>query len=261
MDQPNSALRLPLAEWQVETLRMTVFPSQPLQTEAVTWWADLAGEPPEASLRLPRTHGLQEEGPFGVGEGKLVLRVEPNRVDWVLAPRENPGAEVAGFLVVGSLPELPESFCQVISRWFDFETCPSAQRMAFGAILLRPVMDYQASLVQLTAYLPFLESVRGDVSDFLYQINRRRDSSTGIPNLRINRLSKWSVAAVTSSEVALQPHTMRLSPTQTQYACRLELDVNTVPNFPGELSRDQQPIVFRELVHLARQIAGQGDIP
>lgn len=259
MDQPNIARRLPLAEWQVETLRMTVFPSQPLQTEGVTWWADLAGEPPETSLRLPRTHGLQEEGPFG--EGKLVLRVDPNRVDWVLAPRENPRAEVEGFLVVGSLPELLESFCLVISRWFDFEACPSAQRMAFGAILLRPVADYQAGLVQLADYLPFLASVRGDLSDFLYQINRRRDSGVGIPDLRINRLSKWSVMTTTLGDVTLQSHLMRLSPTRTHYACRIELDMNTVPNFSGELSRDQQLIVFQELVHLAREIVGEGDIP
>lgn len=38
------------------------------------------------------------------------------------------------------------------------------------------------------------------------------------------------------------------------------MDINTVPDFQGELSREQLPQVFQELVDLGREIAKEGDI-
>jgi hypothetical protein len=45
------------------------------------------------------------------------------------------------------------------------------------------------------------------------------------------------------------------------FACRLELDINTLPEFQGELERAQLSSLFHELVDLAVEIANQGDIP
>lgn len=37
-------------------------------------------------------------------------------------------------------------------RWFEFDTCPFLQRLAFGAILLHPVKDKQTGYRQIAAY-------------------------------------------------------------------------------------------------------------
>jgi hypothetical protein len=45
------------------------------------------------------------------------------------------------------------------------------------------------------------------------------------------------------------------------FACRLELDINTVPEFQGEFERGELSSIFQELVDFAVEIADRGDIP
>ena len=98
-------------------------------------------------------------------------------------------------------------------------------------------------------------------SDFLYQINRARDSTTGIADLKINRLSKWSVAAIRTGGIILEPAGITYQQTpQAIFACRLELDVNTQPEGPDPLPRTQTTSVLTELIDLGREIIAEGDI-
>lgn len=190
MTQQIGVDRPSLGVWQAETMRLTAFPGPAARIAEPTWWADLVGEPPEAKISRPRKGGQQEEGIF---EGrKLVLVVEPSRIDWLLIPADHQDGEMGDIPTIGSFPEALDAFSQLMLRWFALGTCPPVRRLAFGAILLQPVEDRQTGYRQISAYLPSVRLDPEGSSDFSYQINRPRDSTSGISGLRINRLSKWS---------------------------------------------------------------------
>ena len=96
----------------------------------------------------------------------------------------------------------------------------------------------------------------------MYRINHPRDSSSGITDLRVNRLTKWSVALRRGVGFSVGPTGVSgVSPGQAFFACRLDLDINTAVDFQSQLSREQLPQIFQELVDLGNEIAGEGDIP
>jgi hypothetical protein len=160
--------------------------------------------------------------------------------------------------VLGPFIETLEVFLGLTNRWFELETCPPLVRLAFGAVLLQPVENQTQGYEILSTYLPFQVDLE-ETSDFLYQINRRRESATGIADVKINRLAKWSVQKTSQGFVPIIPLGQ---PQQLAefLACRLELDINTIAEFEGEFSREQLPRLFDELVALGKEIAEQGDI-
>lgn len=251
--------RPPLSVWQVESLRMTVFPSPAAQIEPEpSWWTDLVGEPPETQV-MQRKQGIRrEEGPFA--SGRLILTIQPSRIDWLYRAMDDAESDREGPSTVGPLPESLNTFSQLMSRWFESGECPSAQRLAFGAILLQPVDDRQTGYQRLAAYLPDLQLSLEGATDFFYQINRARNSCSGIPGLKINRLSKWAAFSWTITEIPPVPEG-RLQVRQKGTGCRVELDINTHPDFSGDLPQDQLPRIFEELVTLGQEIAREGDIP
>lgn len=230
--------------WQTQLLRLTLFLSPAAQVVEPTWWRDLVGESPETTISRPREGIRREEGLWG--DTKLVLLLQPTRIDWLLTARD----EDAGSLDVigGEFSEKLDAFRKLVSRWFEFSTCPAAQRLAFGAILLRAVESQQDGLRQLSNLLPVELDPDGS-TDFSYQINRPRPSNSKIPALSINRLSKWAVRQASASDVG------------DLVACRLELDINTAPDFQDELLRGSFAQLFGELTELGQEIAEKGDIP
>ena len=43
------------------------------------------------------------------------------------------------------------------------------------------------------------------------------------------------------------------------YACRVELDINSVPDFEAELPQDRLLPLWQEFLQLAQEIAAEGD--
>ncbi len=255
--------RSPLNAWQAETLRLTAFPSSSAQVPDPTWWHDVVGEDPETRTSQPRQGKLREEGPLK--DGKLILAVEPIRIDWLFGPSEKQQASLEHFSTIGSFPEVLDIFIELMRHWFDLDTSPAVQRLAFGATLLQPVENQESGYQQLSIYLRSVHLDPRNSSDFLYQINRRRDSQSKIPGLKINRLSKWSVMQLLQGQFSL-PISAELGHSQistrlVNVACRLELDINTIAEFQGELYREQLSEIFQELVKFGKEIASEGDIP
>jgi hypothetical protein len=250
-----------LAAWQVQTLRLTAFPGPSAQIIEPTWWRDLRGEEPEIRSSSPRKGGLREEGPFA--DGNLILGFQPMRIDWLYAPISDEKEQAEGFLTIGSLDNAITTFAPLMNRWFELDTCPPVQRLAFGAIIMQPVEDLRTGYRRLMQYLRSvrLENVN-NASDFLYQINLWRDSGV-IPDLRINRLSKWSVASWQTVSMHMIPAAAAVQGAigARHYACRLELDINTVPEFQGEFERGQLSPILKELIDFAVEIANRGEIP
>lgn len=262
-DQVRGEMTLPpLDAWKVENLRLTAFYPSGAKIDPSTWWTDLIGYPPEKVLSRPKMGHLQQDGVF---EGKrLVLQVQPERVDWNLRPPVlSPEEEESDILpIVGSLPDVLNSFLDLMFRWLQIQ--PPITRLAFGAILLQPVQDLRAGYITIGEYLPYVKVDPDRSSEFSYQINRPRDCTSGIEGLRINRLTRWSVAKFGFGSIGIslgRELAASVGVTQERFACRLELDINTSPDFRGELPQERLPGLFQELVELGQEIAAKGDIP
>jgi len=267
MPPVSTAERDPLAAWRVESLRLTAFPSPSAQIIEPTWWHDLRGEEPENRVSQPRKGGLKEQGPFA--GGSLILGVEPTRIDWVYTPIIDEKQASEGFLTIGPLQDTIGVFTPLMNRWFELETCPTVQRLAFGAVTLQLAQDRRSGYRQLAQYLHSVQIDIENSSDFVYQINRKRHSGI-IQGLDINRLTRWYVIAqqYVSMQMVVPPESMQMPSVPTHgsvgpsyHACRLEMDINTVPEFQGGFEREQLTLIFQELVDLALEISDHGDIP
>lgn len=251
MAQPN--------EWLAAGLRVTAFPSEPQKIDGLSWWLELLGYPPEAQTIRPKAGQRQEEGEY---EGrKLTLRIQPERIDWILAPVVKAPSEVLeGMLVVGPFGEVVASLVNLIERWLPVS--PPITRLAVGGVFAQPVDDVRAGYLRLARYLPTIH-LDPDSSDFFYQINRPRPSRVvGLDGLRINRLSKWSVVVLQQISLAVSGKAVTATTPETvELACRLEVDVNTDPHYRAPLPQANLPVIFRELVETAEEIALRGDIP
>lgn len=250
--------RVPMTSWQTETLRLTAFLRPTDEVIEQNWWSDLFAEPPDATSARPKSKQKREEGQFG--EGKLVLVVQPERIDWLFTTSDKEW-NMGETPTVGSFPESLKEFSRLIEKWLGFNNCPPMQRLAFGAVLSLPVKSRQEGYRQISEYLPFNLDPDGS-SDFMYQINRPRDSESGIAGLRVNRLSKWSVATTywMKSQLLLGLASAVHFPGPQLHSCRLELDINTVPDFKEELAQEQLPSLFQELVNFGKEIVKRGDI-
>jgi hypothetical protein len=146
-----------------------------------------------------------------------------------------------------------------MTRWLA--AAPAIQRIALGPVLFSPVADLQEGYRRL---VPLLHTVNIDpdgTADLFYQINRPRVSRLGIPALRINRLSKWSVIVSQQVLVRMSPGAPQLIETQPVVACRVEMDINTAPSFEGDLPRDRLADIVDEMADLTLELAVRGDIP
>lgn len=250
--------RAALSEWVVESLRATAFPSADAQVNANNWWRNVLGEDPETRVVRPRLGELQDHGPFR--GAKLTLRVHPTRIDWILASGLPETEPPAGFPTIGSFEETCPHFHDLISRWFPLS--PALERLAFGAIALLPLASQSDGYLRLSAYLPAVQLDPVGSSDFFYQVNRPRSSRCKIKGLRINRLSKWSVARMEFKALVLgRQEELRVIGGEGVFSCRVELDVNTSPDFDGDFASDQSTEIFGELLDLGREILKEGDRP
>ena len=229
---------------------------EPIDPETVKLWEPLIGTAPEAVHRRPRDPSAKEEGPFL--DGWLSVEANNTRIDWRFDhDPTNPPSELP---IVGAYGTLHTEFRELMKRWFI--DSPPIQRIGYGAVLLLSVNDVAEGNSLLSELLPAVD-IEQDTTDFLYRINRRRHAHS-MEGIEVNRLSTWSVASVVGLRVDMLPLERRM-PTLTRIAdrnaCRLELDINTAPEFRSQIPTDTAPQLFDELVTLGNEIASSGDIP
>ncbi len=213
----------PADAWQVEHLRFTVF-GDAAALDPTAAWRGMAGADPEIVTNQPKQGVAQVQGKLD-DQRRLGLQVQPRRIDWVLGPADVEGPPPEGFFAIGALSTALENFLGLVNRWLP--AWPGAERLALAGVVHQPQPDRVTGYKQIQQYLPAI-SLDPESSDFLYQINRPRPSQTGIANLRINRLTKWSVAFLTHLSGS---DLTRLSEVSHRYACRLDFDVNTAADF------------------------------
>lgn len=248
-------------DWKIELLRATVFFGPNAQFAGDNWWRDAVGNEPDTKIVRSKTGEATHQGlAFG---GQLTLRLQPSRVDWLLnrVPSDVNDSNVPDFeIAVGNFADIYPQFSEVMTAWFRVVQ-PAPVRIALGAILLLPVTDRVHGYRQLRPYLPSVKIEPDSMSDFLYRVNRRRRSESGIDDLKINRLANWSVAAIELRGLRMARGNAEVINSQSLSFCRLEFDINTGADFLGSFSTDQSVAVFDELRRLGVEILERGDIP
>ena len=245
--------------WQTELLRSTVFVPDSVNLLNMKFWEELMGSPPEEAHSRPRQQSFREQGPFL--QGLLIVEANRNRIDWKL--QRHPNKEYDNLMpTLGLYDALGNEFHQLMARWLPL--CPSTNRLAFGAVLLLPADTVPEACNMLSTFLPAVKIDCENTTDFLYRINRRRNSNCDIQALEINRVSTWSIANVSGINIELglgnQP-LQKIVKLTDDTICRLELDINTAPEFDNEIPAAIVPAIFDELGKLGNEIASQGDIP
>jgi hypothetical protein len=239
--------------WLSETLRLTAFVTE--QADMAQWWKMVTGDEPDNRLSQPKAGILHEEGSYK--EGHLVLDVQPKRVDWVFIPAFEKHTASPFAEELKPYESAKAVFLQIAKAWF--KNAPEISRIAFGAMLDIQVPDRINGYQVLAKYLHKVQIDVEESIDLFYQINRRRNSKN-IPGLALNRLSKWGVAQVEIGQASGQSREIVLKKTERFFA-RVELDINTLPEYRETIPQEKLSVIFDELVSLADEIAEKGDIP
>jgi hypothetical protein len=249
--------QLPLERWQALSIRLTSFPglSASKSVAAEAWFEDVVGSPADQVTR--RKNG-ETVAAADTENGQLVLSIDPLRIDFRVNYVEESMIVMADFSTIGSFLRSHERFLPLALNFLQNSEL-KVNRLAFGAELLIAAKGHSEAYSQLSEYLPDIKIDPNGSFDFTYQINRPRTSQF-IPDLRINRLTKWS--ALKLSRGVVLPSGKAISiPDMDQYYCRLEVDINTTAEHEGFIAPDELPKLFQELVDLGKEIAENGDIP
>lgn len=244
----------PLA-WQVESLRLTGFlktaDSQPVSGQ----WESLTGVAPDEQIIRPKQAEVEESGQYG--DGRLSFKLSGGRYDWLFHVEPAVGELLEQIPTVGFLEEVLPLFKNLMTKWLI--ESPTISRIAFGAVLMIPVRDRVHGYEVVSTFLPFqVDGAR--FTDFSFQINDPKEFELdGIGSLRINRLTKWAVARAFSMRFQIIPNATFSSQMREElYAVRLELDVNTSPEFEGEFRDAFLLAVFDLLMQTAVDVAQEG---
>lgn len=258
----------PITDWRASRLRVTAFPAPDAPYNNHDLWAELAAATTDLKSLGERESQETKKGKATTTQGPaldnwLIITTTSTRIDWIYLPKPDESeGEDFGFRDVGAFVEVVDRFAELVGGWIDVH-CPRLTRFAFGATIRIPIKDRIEGYTQLSAYLPF-QIDENTSSDFLYQINRRRPSNID-RELEINRLTKWSVAALTrlGGELLLSPSgvSSTVKPYASQSACQVEMDFNSHHEYVKGFEKGQVRTLLREFVDMAKETAAEGDIP
>ena len=246
-------------EWQAESLRLTAFLTDMIDPATTPFWESLVGRAPDEMRNIPRQQMVTEDGPY-LG-GRLRVEVRQNRVDWRLF--FDPSSPALRSPTIGPYRTVEPNFRVLMQKWLAGSL--AVHRLGYGSVLLLPLGNLSEICAKLSSLLKTVQLDQEGVQDFTYRINRRRNSRVGIEGLKINRLSTWSAAQIMSALVEVpsggqgEPRIVP-SPEPTNM-CRLELDMNTSPEFRRKFTADEIEKVFDELAVFSYEIVEEGDIP
>jgi len=244
-----------LIDWQVESLRLTLFRAKPIET-VIPLWETLTGQKPEKVDSQPRANIIIEAGTVVLGA--LTHISDPLRINWNLSPSQEQQQETASFPTLGSLFETKGRFIKMMSDWLSSDAVPETNRIALGSVSLIVKNNRASAYKQLSELLHHVRIDIDNSTDLFYQINRPI-RSTVEPDLMINRLSKWNAVQVMGLGLLFGDKPEIIPDTRAYLATRLELDINTHQSNKIIFPKDKLVTLVQELNRLGDQISTEGD--
>jgi len=231
-------------KWEVDQIRLTYFSKQITEAGVSTWWQHTVGSPSEQKTINQKQNIYQEQG--SLLNSKLMLSTNFDRIDWLYFYEENES---------GPFIDSLESFTSLMIKWFEMS--PSLNRLALGLCFRVPVKNKKDGYKFIAKLLPSVEIDVDNSSDFLYQINRPRKTTTDVADLKINRLMKWSVAVY--KRFSVSPQKVEFADSE-KYFVKLDLDINTGAEYNQIIPSDKIGMIYSELISLAKEILVNGDV-
>lgn len=219
-----------LSAWLSEQLRVTSF-IQPSDNRPIgEWWKTVAKEEPEVITNQKRLGVTQLEG--SLDGGRLILRSELARVDWLLVAPAVEQWDGEGPPSLGAVDDVLVSFLGHLEGWFRSSLCPPSKRIALAGIALLPVPNQRSGYEKLQSFLrQWVNLGSEEVSDFVYQINRPVWRKVHDEELKVNRITKWSVGMLRQMQTHADLSTSSFySRSHSDFFCRLEYDLNNAPS-------------------------------
>jgi hypothetical protein len=244
-----------MIDWQVESLRLTLFRSKPIES-VMPLWETLTGEKPEKVDSQPRMNMIAEYGTVALGA--LTHISDPLRISWNLLPSQEQQQKAAPFPTLGSLFETKDQFIKMMNDWLSSDSVPETNRIALGSVSIIINDNRASSYKQLSSFLHHVEIDIENSTDFYYQINRPIQS-TFDSDLMINRLSKWNSIRIMGVGFLFGAKPEVIQDNRVYFATRLELDINTSQDNNNIFSRDKLTALLQELSKLGDQISTEGD--
>ena len=253
-----SEANLNIGEWDIESLRVTIFPPSGFRSanQQTGLWEEVTGEPPEAINSNPRQGLTRVQG--SVRGNQLILGIQAERMDWHVPPHVPSNEPPIGIPKVGDSQDMLGIIHDGLLS--SLRTIAVVHRLAFAPVLVREVPDVATGMQELSRYLPNVNLDPSGSADFMYQINRRRRSSS-VHHAEINRLGRWSVEEITSVAFRMMSGQRSVVPQHegTHYVRKLVTDINTTPA-TSAMSNDRIHDLFHEMVILTNELAIEGDV-
>jgi hypothetical protein len=180
------------------------------------------------------------------------LTIDQHRVEWRIEPVGKFDESSDRLPTIGPFQEKIPWFTRLMTPWLSTSS-PPLLRLAFACKLLQPADTQDAAYRALAPLLPGVK-LTPRPNDFLYHVNRRRDSKT-VQGLQLNRMSTWSKLNIPFFVPPGKPFSW---PDKCYSA--VQLDMNTAPERAQVLPAKLLPQLFEELVAFALEIAARGDV-
>jgi len=195
---------------------------------------------------------------------RLVLTTRRGRVEWQLIPQlaMEEGLVDIRSVHLGPFTDVLRIFLGMMREWLSTAGL-DITRIALGVTLRLPTESKEAAYSLVSKYVPC--PLPTDSSDFLYRLNRPRPSTSLPDHTLINRLAAWSVIHLMAVRIAVSGGGAEAQTVSREgeafFACRVELDINTAVDRPGNLPPAGLDALLAEFGDLAVEIATEGDKP
>jgi hypothetical protein len=240
--------------WLTEQIRVTLFPVHG-RTVATNSWEGIVGTPPNQINREPALAVSQESGPFR--EGRLSLINQPDRSILVFSAEPFGPTPTTEVLNLGEPEAAMTRFTPAIKKLLNSETVSS--RVGVGVALISPVSSVSEGLRLVFNGLQMGRDT-SDVLDFLFQINVPIPSTTLGGSVRLNRLAKWQVFSLQLITMMIGPEGGQVANSFAQPVIRLELDINTPPNYSETCDAAKIGAVVDECLEAALTLVKEGGL-
>ncbi len=250
--------------WLCESLRLSaLWPTHDPASGTLNWQA-IVGSDPEQREVQPRLGTTREVGSIWDGRASLEYRASPGRVDWAVTPILPAEMVLVEPPNLGEVKTETQKFAELL--FGAVASSYNAPRFALGIVAACPQATNADSYTHLAQLLRIEPDHLKGASDFHYQINRPRPSTTA-KGMSINRVSRWSAMATLGLRMQFevsptsQPQSSVRTTQPTVYATRAELDINSPAEWRNSIEERYRRPLLEEFANLACEILDRGDVP